>query len=70
MNKKSFILAVVIGCITGMFLINPFLRFLGVPPLSPMLVNIFGERNPLVLIILLIIIVIIFYIAFKLFKNK
>lgn len=45
MSKKNYILYFVSGIIVGMFLVVPFLEWVGMPSFANILVYFFGETN-------------------------
>lgn len=56
MSRKRVTAIFIIGILSGMFTIPPILSFFGIPSFNDFLVNIFGEDNPLVLVIAILVI--------------
>lgn len=59
MSRKKITVHLITGVLIMMIIIIPILRLFGVPSAKDLLTNLFGDNNPLVLVIILLAIVLL-----------
>lgn len=69
MNRKKTIGLFIIGLLSGLFIILPILYSLGLPSYDVFLTKVFGEDNPLALVVTILLLCLVIIGIYKIPKN-